>query len=111
MKKIILYSTILLIGLSACNSESTNSTYDPNSLDSSALVAISPESYKNHILKLSSDEFMGRMPFTKGDTLSVNYIRDEFKNVGLAPGNGNSYFQEVPMVEINSKPMEPALTF
>ena len=111
MKKVILYSTILLIGLTACNSESANSTYDPNSLDSSALAAISPESYKNHILKLSSDEFTGRMPFTKGDTLSVNYIRDEFKNLGLDPGNGDSYFQEVPMVEINSKPTETSLTF
>lgn len=111
MKKVILYSTILLIGLTACNSESSNSSYDPNSLDSSALSAISPDSYKNHILKLSSDEFMGRKPFTKGDTLSVNYIRDEFKNLGLSPGNGDSYFQEVPMVEINTTPIEPTLTF
>lgn len=40
----------------------------------------------------------------KGDTLATNYIADQFKKLGLKPGNGNSYFQEVPMVEITSTP-------
>src|SRR5690606_863577 len=54
---------------------------------------------------------LGRKPFTKGDTLTVNYIEEQFKAIGLEPGNGDSYFQEVPMVEITSKPVEPNLTF
>lgn len=75
-----------------------------NILDQKALGSITEKSYKKTVLKLSSDEFMGRKPFTKGDTLATNYIADQFKKLGLKPGNGNSYFQEVPMVEITSTP-------
>ena len=75
-----------------------------HTVDQKALSSITEKSYKNTILKLSSDDFMGRKPFTKGDTLATNYIAEQFKNLGLKPGNGNSYFQEVPMVEITSTP-------
>ena len=55
-----------------------------------------------HIKNLGSDEFMGRMPFTEGEEITVNYIRDEFEKLGLEPGNGDSYFQDVPMVELTA---------
>src|SRR5690606_10324713 len=80
-------------------------------LDSLALAAISLNSYQTNVATLASDEFLGRKPFTKGDTLSVNFIADKFQSLGLSPGNGSSYFQEVPMVEITSKPVDPVLTF
>lgn len=80
-------------------------------LDEAALNAISAESYAEHIRVLSSDEFLGRKPFTKGDTLSVQYIEAQFKALGLEPGNGDSYFQEVPMAEVNSLPVNPKWTF
>lgn len=76
----------------------------------SASKAITPESFIQYVKALSSDEFLGRKPFTKGDTLAVTYIVEEFKKIGLEPGNGDSYFQEVPMVEISSTPTAP-LTF
>ena len=91
--------------------DSKQHAHDPNSLDSTALAAISLESYKANIATLSADEFLGRQPFTKGDTLAVNFIEQQFKSLGLQPGNGSSYFQEVPMVEITSKPASPILTF
>ncbi|MDF2159180.1 M28 family metallopeptidase [Algoriphagus sp. CAU 1675] len=56
------------------------------------------------IQKLASDEFMGRMPFTEGEEITVNYLEAEFKNMGLEPGNGDSYFQDVPMVSIQTIP-------
>src|SRR5215208_1578346 len=40
-----------------------------------------------HTKTLSSDEFEGRAPGTKGEELSVAYLSDQFKNVGLKPGN------------------------
>jgi hypothetical protein len=43
---------------------------------------------------------MGRMPFTEGEPIAINYIADQFKKMGLEPGNNGSYFQEAPMVEI-----------
>jgi Zn-dependent M28 family amino/carboxypeptidase len=54
-----------------------------------------------HTKKLSSDEFEGRAPGTKGEALAVNYLADQFKKVGLKPGNTDgSYFQKVPLVGI-----------
>src|SRR5690606_20991627 len=79
-------------------------------LNATALEAIQAESYVEHVKKLSSDEFEGRKPFTAGDTLTVNYIEQQFIDLGLEPGNGNSYFQPVPMVEITSTPTSNSLT-
>ena len=58
------------------------------------------------LIKLASDEFMGRMPFTEGEEITVDYLENEFKSMGLEPGNGDSYFQDVPMVSILSLPSE-----
>jgi Zn-dependent M28 family amino/carboxypeptidase len=44
------------------------------------------------------------MPFTEGETKTVNYLAEEFKKLGLQPGNGDSFFQEVPLVEITGTP-------
>lgn len=60
----------------------------------------------NGIERLASDDFLGRMPFTEGETKTVNYLKDEFIKLGLEPGNGDSFFQDVPMVEITGKPSE-----
>lgn len=79
-------------------------------LNATALEAIQAESYVEHVKKLSSDEFEGRKPFTAGDTLTVNYIEQQFIDLGLEPGNGSSYFQAVPMVEITSTPTSNSLT-
>ncbi len=59
-----------------------------------------------NLVKLSSDEFMGRMPFTEGEKLTTSFLEQEFKAMGLEPGNGDSYFQDVPMVSIISRPAE-----
>src|SRR2546423_8774068 len=59
----------------------------------------------NHIKILASDEFEGRAPGSKGEELSVKYISDQFKALGLKPGNPNgAYTQEVPLAGITTKP-------
>lgn len=60
--------------------------------------------FEPHVIALSADEFMGRKPFTEGEELTVNYIAEQFKNIGLQPGNGDSYFQDVPMMSITTRP-------
>ncbi len=55
---------------------------------------------------LASDDFEGRKPFTDGETKTVEYLKTEFEKMGLEPGNGDSYFQEVPLVEISPNPAE-----
>ena len=59
-----------------------------------------------NLITLSSDEFMGRMPFTEGEKITTSFLEQEFKKMGLEPGNGDSYFQDVPMVSITSSPSE-----
>src|SRR5580765_2371070 len=69
------------------------------------LPAIDIPQLLEHTRKLSSDEFEGRAPGTKGEELSVNYIADQFKAVGLKPGNTDgTYFQKVPLVGITPTP-------
>ena len=58
------------------------------------------DSLAKEISTLSSDDFQGRKPFTVGEKRTINYLRSRFRSLGLAPGNGKSYFQEVPMVDI-----------
>jgi Zn-dependent M28 family amino/carboxypeptidase len=53
---------------------------------------------------LAADEFEGRAPASEGETKTINFLRQEFLNVGLKPGNGESYFQEIPMVVITADP-------
>jgi Zn-dependent M28 family amino/carboxypeptidase len=74
-----------------------------------ALEAITPDGMLAHIKVLASDEFEGRAPGTKGEELSVKYIGDQFKQIGLKPGNPDgTYTQEVPLTGIKS---EPRLSF
>ena len=72
--------------------------------DSLAVKAINATSFAKHITVLASDEFKGRKPFTIGEVKSINYLKTEFEKLGLKPGNGNSFFQQVPMVDIKSVP-------
>lgn len=70
-----------------------------------ALETITPDGLLAHIKVLASDEFEGRAPGTKGEELSVKYITDQFKQIGLKPGNPNgTYTQEVPLAGIKSDP-------
>ncbi|WP_089780364.1 M28 family metallopeptidase [Chitinophaga sp. YR573] len=98
-----LYLVMCLAALAACNGTGGN---DANN-DSTAIKAIDSAGFVKDIGKLASDEFQGRKPFTIGEEKAINYMEQRFKEIGLEPGNGNSYFQEVPMVELTSKPDGP----
>lgn len=70
--------------------------------DMDGLAAFNKDSLAKHLATISGDDFMGRKPFTEGETKTINYLEKEFINAGLEPGNGNSYFQDVPMVNIKT---------
>jgi Zn-dependent M28 family amino/carboxypeptidase len=54
---------------------------------------------------LSSDEYEGRAPASKGEELATHFIEAQFKQIGLEPGNPDgAYFQNVPMVGITADP-------
>jgi Zn-dependent M28 family amino/carboxypeptidase len=74
-----------------------------------SLDAITPDAMLAHIKTLSSDEFEGRAPGSKGEELSIKYIEEQFRGVGLKPGNPDgTYLQEVPLAGIKS---DPHMTF
>jgi Zn-dependent M28 family amino/carboxypeptidase len=68
-------------------------------------VTVSTDAILADIRKLSSDEFEGRAPGTKGETLSVQYLVDQFKAMGLEAGSPDgSWTQKVPLVGITGAP-------
>ena len=67
---------------------------------------ISEETIKKHIVALSSDAFEGRKPFTHGEEMTLAYLQEETKKIGLQPGNGDSFTQDVPLTEISGHPSE-----
>tara|TARA_R110002020_G_scaffold23941_6_gene79213 strand:+ start:865 stop:2613 length:1749 start_codon:yes stop_codon:yes gene_type:complete len=60
---------------------------------------ISAEDFAAHVKVLSSDEFGGRAPGTPGEQMTADYLVAQFERLGLQPGNGDSWFQDVAMVE------------
>ena len=64
------------------------------------VASFNADSLKKDIVMLASDSFMGRKPFTEGETKTIDYLQKKFASIGLEPGNGNSYVQAVPMVNI-----------
>jgi Zn-dependent M28 family amino/carboxypeptidase len=120
MKRIALISLVLVI-TTACNRNETtpagqaaaigNATAQSDQVPLSALPKIDQNAILAHIKVLSSDEFEGRAPGTKGEDRSVSYIEDQFKKLNLKPGNPDgTYTQKVPLVGILGAELKP-LTF
>jgi Zn-dependent M28 family amino/carboxypeptidase len=94
-------TTLLILALSTMSIFAA----EPEEKLKPGLDAITPDGMLAHIKILSSDEFEGRAPGSKGEELSIKYISDQFKAIGLKPGNPDgSYFQEVPLAGITSEP-------
>lgn len=77
-----------------------------SSEESQRMVAIDSTFVEKQLATLASDEFEGRKPFSAGETKTINYLKTIFESLGLDPGNGDSYFQPVPMVKITGYPDE-----
>ncbi len=52
---------------------------------------------------LSADSLMGRGPFTIGEVRTLSFLEERMVEIGLEPVFNGSYFQKVPLVEIESK--------
>ena len=63
---------------------------------------ISVDRMKEAVRVLSSDEYEGRAPGTPGEEKTAAYLVEQFKAVGLQPGNKGSWFQQVPLVDITA---------
>jgi Zn-dependent M28 family amino/carboxypeptidase len=69
-----------------------------------ALASITTNDLVRHVTRLASDEFEGRAPASRGEELTVNYLVEYFKGIGLEPGNPDgSYIQKVPLMGVASE--------
>lgn len=91
-----LVAIICLAALSACATQPAG--------QSPAEASISAADMAVHVKVLASDAFGGRAPGTAGESRTIHYLRDQFRRLGLEPGNGDSYFQKVPLVSSTANP-------
>ncbi len=80
----------------------------PAALTMAELPAPSTDVMLVDIKKLSSDEFEGRMPGSKGETLTLEYLIKQFKEAGLQPGAPNGeWLQKVSLVGLTPQAQGP----
>lgn len=93
----------LLASMTACSGGATSD-------GPSGAASITEGEIAHHIEVLASDEFGGRAPSSPGEELTVAYLAEEFASYGLRPGNGDSFFQDVPLVDITVDPDQAPFT-
>jgi Zn-dependent M28 family amino/carboxypeptidase len=103
---------ILLACIAACTPKSETpaiqQTSAPAQLPLASMPKIDQQKILEHIKVLSSDDFEGRAPGTKGEDLTVKYIDEQFQQLKLKPGNPDgTYIQKVPLVGIVGTPVKP----
>ena len=112
MRSHLVLSLAMLAVLSACKRDAadTATTADTPAAPAAPTAApaapahtfandINTADFAEMVQTLSSDAFEGRGPGSVGEDKTVEYIQTQMQRIGLKPGNGNSYFQDVSMVE------------
>ncbi|RHW18799.1 M20/M25/M40 family metallo-hydrolase [Sphingomonas gilva] len=61
--------------------------------------AFTPEAVRAHVEFLADDLLEGRDAGTRGYDIAARYVATEMAALGLKPGNGESWYQQVPFVE------------
>lgn len=107
-----LLSLTMLLALSGCDNTNTQTQNQEAEASPDVPVEVSDPieeaaevmteaNYRKHVEILASDEFGGRAPASPGEELTVDYLLQNFQGMGLEPGNGDSYIQEVPLAWVN----------
>ncbi|WP_417618789.1 M28 family metallopeptidase [Parasphingorhabdus sp.] len=106
MRKLpVLIMAVTALSLSAC--QKIDDTGEQSALPEIAAPELSVETMKSITEELSSDAYEGRAPGTAGEEKATKLISEKFAAAGLAPGNGDSWFQDVPLVGITAKNTSP----
>ncbi len=112
MKRNVLYLfclASLTVVIASCAYEAPRTEKAASPSTAAARSSITSNDLLNHIKVLASDEYEGRAPGTKGEDLTVNYLTEQFKKLGLKPGNPDGTFvQKVPLAGFTP---QPALSF
>ncbi len=97
---------LTLLGCSQSDPRDSGNTGGARPLLPEAATAVLQEQrLLDEITMLASDSFLGRGPGTTGEDRTVAYLEQQFKAIGLEPGNPDgTYIQQVPLVGITPKP-------
>jgi len=99
MKQLIILPIYLLFAslilLSSCG--------EPQEVDETVDWKVDIDRIEQHIIELSSDEYLGRFPMTVGEELTLEYLESQLMEMGVSPGNEGSFFQEVPLISVKSE--------
>lgn len=95
--------------LAACGQQQDKAATDAKAANADAIEAVvqslNAEDLMQHVQVLASDEYEGRMPGTEGGRKTVAYLTEQFKAMGLQPGNPDgTYVQAVPLAGITGTP-------
>ncbi|MGQ8364046.1 M28 family metallopeptidase [Glaciecola sp. 1036] len=105
--KFSIFTAVVLLA-SACSKEpeAPSTTTEPQTPSNFEQVYadISVDNLREHIKTLASDEFAGRLPTTEGEQKTLDYLVNSLKASGFGPGNGDSFFQQVDLMEITADP-------
>ena len=74
-----------------------------------ASAAISESGFRALVQGISADELEGRGPGTPGEQRTIEYLEEQFLELGLQPAAGGSFRQDVSLVEITA--IDPQLSF
>lgn len=93
MKKVALMA--VAISLVACKAQ------QPDSVETADVMeyanSITSDELKEHLYIFASDEFEGRDSGEPGQKMAAEYLKKEFKDLGIpSPLGGDDYYQEVP---------------
>ena len=109
MKRILAAATLALT-LAGCDAAALSGGGDDDTALDIPEVAdgdISAATMMDVTRELSSDEYEGRMPGSKGGEMTVEFLKKRFEEAGLKPGNNGSRTQDVPLIEITASDFAP----
>ena len=104
--RILMLSLVAALALTACKKvedSAATATVDAAALPEIIVPKLSEQVMKDVTKELSLDSYEGRAPGSAGEEKTVAYLIGKFKAAGLEPGNGASWTQDVPLVEITAK--------
>jgi Zn-dependent M28 family amino/carboxypeptidase len=108
MKPSILLLLLTAVVASGCGTATDQASTRGAHLPLAQLPAIDGERMLAHTRTLSSDAFEGRAPGTPGEDRTVEYLVEQFKALGLQPGNTDgSYIQNVRLIGITPSEAMP----
>lgn len=93
MNRLLIVIFLFIAGGSVQAQKKSTKTPDPQKY----AATITTDDLSRHLYIIAGKEMQGRETATEGQRKAAAYIEEQFKALGLQPGNGNSYQQAFPV--------------